>query len=48
MPKIADWCTDSAINNDNLITHMTLLENITITFTLMKSGGSIRWVVSFD
>ena len=47
MPKIFDWYKDGLINLDDMITHTMPLEQINEGFGYMKSGTSIRSVVTF-
>ncbi len=47
VPKIVDWYMEGKINIDDLITHTMPLEKINDAFDLMRSGESIRSVVTF-
>jgi S-(hydroxymethyl)glutathione dehydrogenase/alcohol dehydrogenase len=47
VPKIVDWYMDGKINIDDLITHIMPLPEINRAFDLMKSGESIRSVITF-
>jgi S-(hydroxymethyl)glutathione dehydrogenase/alcohol dehydrogenase len=47
VPKIVDWYMDGKINIDDLITHVMPLEQINHAFDLMRTGESIRSVVTF-
>jgi S-(hydroxymethyl)glutathione dehydrogenase/alcohol dehydrogenase len=47
VPKIVDWYMDGKINIDDLITHVLPFEQINEGFELLRSGGSIRTVVTY-
>ena len=47
VPRIVDWYMDGRINIDDLITHVLPFERINEGFDLMRSGESIRSVVTF-
>jgi S-(hydroxymethyl)glutathione dehydrogenase / alcohol dehydrogenase len=47
VPKIVDWYMDGKINIDDLITHVMPIEHINDAFELMRTGESIRGVVTF-
>ena len=47
VPKIVDWYMEGKIRIDPLITHVLPLERINEAFELMRSGESIRTVVTF-
>jgi S-(hydroxymethyl)glutathione dehydrogenase/alcohol dehydrogenase len=47
VPRIVDWYMEGKLDIDPLITHHLELADINIGFELMKSGQSIRSVVTF-
>jgi S-(hydroxymethyl)glutathione dehydrogenase/alcohol dehydrogenase len=47
VPKIVDWYMDGKISIDPMITHTMPLDRINDAFELMRSGESIRSVVTF-
>jgi len=47
VPKIVDWYMDGKINIDDLITHVLPFEKINEGFELLRSGSSIRTVVTY-
>ena len=47
VPKIVDWYMDGKLNIDDLITHVLPVDRINEGFDLMRSGKSIRAVVTF-
>jgi S-(hydroxymethyl)glutathione dehydrogenase/alcohol dehydrogenase len=47
VPKIVDWYMQGKIQIDPMITHVMPLSDINKGFELMKSGESIRGVVTF-
>ncbi|MCC6846992.1 MAG: S-(hydroxymethyl)glutathione dehydrogenase/class III alcohol dehydrogenase [Deltaproteobacteria bacterium] len=47
VPRIVDWYMDGMIDIDSLITHVMPLERINEAFDLMRTGESIRGVVTF-
>jgi S-(hydroxymethyl)glutathione dehydrogenase/alcohol dehydrogenase len=47
VPKIVDWYMDGRINIDDLITHVLPFEQINEGFELLRSGSSIRTVVTY-
>jgi len=47
VPKIVDWYMDGKINIDDLITHVLPFEQINQGFELLRSGSSIRTVVTY-
>jgi S-(hydroxymethyl)glutathione dehydrogenase/alcohol dehydrogenase len=47
VPRIVDWYMEGRINIDDLITHVLPFERINEGFDLMRSGESIRSVVTF-
>jgi S-(hydroxymethyl)glutathione dehydrogenase/alcohol dehydrogenase len=47
VPKIVDWYMDGKINIDDLITHVLPFEQINEGFELLRSGSSIRTVVTY-
>jgi Zn-dependent alcohol dehydrogenase len=47
VPKIVDWYMQGKIQIDPMITHVMPLSDINKAFDLMKSGQSIRGVVTF-
>jgi S-(hydroxymethyl)glutathione dehydrogenase/alcohol dehydrogenase len=47
VPKIVDWYMDGKINIDDLITHVLPFEQINEGFDLLRSGSSIRTVVTY-
>jgi S-(hydroxymethyl)glutathione dehydrogenase/alcohol dehydrogenase len=47
VPKIVDWYMDGKINIDDLITHVLPFEKINEGFDLLRSGSSIRTVVTY-
>jgi S-(hydroxymethyl)glutathione dehydrogenase / alcohol dehydrogenase len=47
VPKIVDWYMDGKIEIDPLVTHTLPLEKINEAFDLMRTGESIRSVVTF-
>ena len=47
VPKIVDWYMDGKLNIDDLITHVLPIERINEGFDLMRSGQSIRAVVTY-
>lgn len=47
VPKIVDWYMDGKIEIDPMITHTFALSEINTAFEVMKSGESIRSVVTF-
>ncbi|MDQ1241575.1 MAG: S-(hydroxymethyl)glutathione dehydrogenase / alcohol dehydrogenase [Pseudomonadota bacterium] len=47
VPKIVDWYMNGKINIDDLITHVMPVGEINRAFDLMRSGESIRSVVTF-
>jgi S-(hydroxymethyl)glutathione dehydrogenase/alcohol dehydrogenase len=48
VPKIVDWYMDKKIDIDSLITHTLPLDRINEGFELMRTGQSIRTVVTYD
>jgi len=48
VPRIVDWYMDGKINIDDLITHVLPFEEINQGFDLMRSGQSIRTVLTYD
>jgi S-(hydroxymethyl)glutathione dehydrogenase/alcohol dehydrogenase len=47
VPKIVDWYMEKKINIDDLITHVLPFEQINHGFELLRSGSSIRTVVTY-
>jgi S-(hydroxymethyl)glutathione dehydrogenase/alcohol dehydrogenase len=47
VPRIVDWYMDGKINIDDLITHVLPFEQINKGFELLRSGESIRTVVTY-
>ncbi len=47
VPRIVDWYMDGKINIDDLVTHVMPFEKINEGFELLRSGESIRGVVTF-
>jgi S-(hydroxymethyl)glutathione dehydrogenase/alcohol dehydrogenase len=47
VPRIVDWYMEGKINIDDLITHVLPFERINEGFALMRSGESIRSVVTY-
>jgi S-(hydroxymethyl)glutathione dehydrogenase/alcohol dehydrogenase len=47
VPKIVDWYMEKKINIDDLITHVLPFEQINEGFELLRSGASIRTVVTY-
>ena len=47
VPRIVDWYMEGKINIDDLITHSLPLQRINEAFDLMRSGESIRTVVTY-
>ncbi len=47
VPRIVDWYMDGKINIDDLITHVLPHEKINEGFDLMRSGSSIRTVLTY-
>jgi S-(hydroxymethyl)glutathione dehydrogenase/alcohol dehydrogenase len=47
VPKIVDWYMDGKINIDDLITHVLPFEKINEGFELLRSGSSIRTVLTY-
>ncbi len=47
VPKIVDWYMDGKINIDDLITHVLPFEQINEGFELLRSGSSIRTVLTY-
>ena len=47
VPKIVDWYMEGKINIDDLITHTMQLDKINDAFDLMRTGKSIRSVITF-
>ncbi len=47
VPKIVDWYMEGKINIDDLITHVLPFEKINEGFELLRSGSSIRTVVTY-
>jgi S-(hydroxymethyl)glutathione dehydrogenase/alcohol dehydrogenase len=47
VPKIVDWYMEKKINVDDLITHVLPFEQINQGFELLRSGKSIRTVVTY-
>ena len=47
VPQIVDWCMESKINIDDLITHQLALSDINEGFDLMHTGESSRSVVVY-
>jgi S-(hydroxymethyl)glutathione dehydrogenase / alcohol dehydrogenase len=47
VPKIVDWYMQGKINIDDLITHTLPFERINDAFELMRSGESIRTVLTY-
>jgi S-(hydroxymethyl)glutathione dehydrogenase/alcohol dehydrogenase len=47
VPKIVEWYMEGKINIDDLITHVLPFEQINEGFELLRSGGSIRTVVTY-
>ena len=46
LPQIVDWYVDGKIDLDSLVTHRLPLEQINQGFDMMKSGESIRTVIT--
>jgi S-(hydroxymethyl)glutathione dehydrogenase/alcohol dehydrogenase len=47
VPKIVDWYMDKKIDIDSMITHVLPLDRINEGFELMRSGKSIRTVITY-
>ncbi|MCP4318183.1 MAG: zinc-binding dehydrogenase [Hyphomicrobiales bacterium] len=47
LPKYVDWYMDGKIEIDALISHVMPIEEINTAFDLMRSGESIRTVITF-
>jgi len=47
VPRIVDWYMEGRINIDDLITHVLPFDRINEGFALMRSGESIRTVVTY-
>jgi S-(hydroxymethyl)glutathione dehydrogenase/alcohol dehydrogenase len=47
LPGLVDWYMDGKIKVDELVTHVMPIERINEAFDLMRSGASIRSVVTF-
>jgi S-(hydroxymethyl)glutathione dehydrogenase/alcohol dehydrogenase len=47
VPRIVDWYMEKRINIDDLITHLLPFERINEGFELMRSGESIRTVMTY-